>query len=272
LPRNAILLFSGKRFLMEIESQERDARTPIEDRLPDPSKRPAAGDDSIPSVLSMSRGPREGSDILPIVVLMAAVLAILVLLFFGVRGIRWDGMQKPVRAVSQLIETITGERRSDQRILSPRTKKEREFQKHMKMAHKLHRKKKYEDALKHYNQAIRINPKEDSAFYWRGQMLIVKGDYGKGIRDLEKSLKMNPGNKEALASIGWAHSKLGQWDDAIRALTGYITYKPDNGWAYYQRGHCYYKAGDRDSALKDAKRSCDLGYKAGCSVYEKFKQ
>lgn len=228
-------------------------------------------------MINKKTGPESPRDYLAISVFLAGILAFLLVASLGIRNIDWKEFRVLSKRVSQFTELFE---EGPKRIVSkarqgPTPEKGRdveEFQKHIQLAHRLFNQKKYDEALSEYNRAISIDPHKDSAYYWRGQLLINRGKYESGIKDLKKALDLAPSNKRAYASMGWAYGQMSRYEEGIDSLTRYLEFKPDDGWAYYQRGHYFYKKGQMDMALKDARKSCDLGYKDGCEIYERFKQ
>jgi len=139
-------------------------------------------------------------------------------------------------------------------------------------AHNYYRQKNYEKAIEAYSEFIRLHPKEYQAFYWRGRAYAEMKQNDRAVTDFKTVIELRKDEAPAYEWLGWLAMKEEQYDDAIPYLNRAIELRPDRPWGYYQRGRCYYKKNDRVNALKDVKKSCDLGYKEGCTVYENLKK
>lgn len=140
------------------------------------------------------------------------------------------------------------------------------------LAHHYFRQKNFDKAIEAYDEYLRLQPADPQAYYWRGRAHWEKKQMDRAVADFKKVIELKPDDASAYEWLGWISSNQGKYDDGIRYLTRAIELKPDRAWAYYQRGRCYYKKNDRDNALKDVKKSCDLGYKEGCTIYESLKK
>jgi tetratricopeptide (TPR) repeat protein len=74
-------------------------------------------------------------------------------------------------------------------------------------------------AIADYTEAIRLNPKDDSAFYFRGEAYRQKADYDRAIADYTEAIRLNP--KDVFASYyarGGAYVDKGDYGHAISDL------------------------------------------------------
>ncbi|MFC1821802.1 tetratricopeptide repeat protein [Thermodesulfobacteriota bacterium] len=250
-----------------------------ESSIPEPDEiRPAdeAPGEDTPPVFTMSSNEQMSRDYLAGGIFVAAVILLLILGFLFIRNISFDSFRKPIKAVSRLLEDSQRVKKRKpvraKRSVRPKTARESEFLNNYNQGHKLFREKKYEEALRAYSKAIQIDPKNAGPYYWRGRLLIATGEKDRALGDLKKTVELDPSNREAYDNLGWLASQKGQYEDGITYLTKSIQMKPDNAWAYYQRGFCYFKKGNQEMALKDTKKSCDLGYDDGCKAFKQLKK
>ena len=96
--------------------------------------------------------------------------------------------------------------------------------------------KQYPEAIKDYDQAIKLNPDLAEAYNNRG---IAKSDlkqYQEAIKDHDQAIKLNPEYAEAYNNRGNAKSGLEQYQEAIMDYDQAIKLNPDLAEAYYNRG------------------------------------
>ena len=61
-----------------------------------------------------------------------------------------------------------------------------------------------------------MDPKNAGAYYSRGSVCLVKGEYNQAIGDLSNSIELNPSNGKAYNNRGVAYSNKGEHDKAVR--------------------------------------------------------
>ena len=67
----------------------------------------------------------------------------------------------------------------------------------------------YERALKSYGKAIRLNPKNASAYNKRGVTYLSLRQYDKAIQDFDEAIRLHPENPSAYHNRGIAYEVLG---------------------------------------------------------------
>ncbi|MFZ5774454.1 MAG: OmpA family protein [Thermodesulfobacteriota bacterium] len=72
----------------------------------------------------------------------------------------------------------------------------------------LERLRKYEDALKYYGAAVRLNPRHAKAFQGMGDVSTILGDIPGAVAAYEKGLKLDPNDGRAKHSLETARIKL----------------------------------------------------------------
>lgn len=140
------------------------------------------------------------------------------------------------------------------------------------LANNYYKQKNFNKAIEAYSDYLRLHPKEYQAFYWRGRAYAEKKQNDRAVADFKVVIELKKDEAPAYEWLGWLAIQERKYDEAIPYLNRSIELRPDRAWAYYQRGRCYYKKNNREQALKDIKKSCDLGYKEGCTVYENLKK
>ena len=141
----------------------------------------------------------------------------------------------------------------------------------------------YDNAIKQFDEAIRLNPGDSSAYLNRGDAYAAKRQRDAAIRDYSEAISLDPGNADAYASRGETFSKSGQKskaiqdlekalsldpnhksarnileslndlsiDEKIKEATKDIRYNPTDFDAYFRRGFAYFEKNQYDTAIEN---------------------
>ena len=118
--------------------------------------------------------------------------------------------------------------------------------------------KDYSKAIKHYSNAIKLNPQMVSAYNNRGAAYSDTGAYDCAIEDLNKAIELNPNDANAYTNRGAAYSERSENDRAIEDLNKAIELNPNNAKAYNNRGNAYGSTGAYDRAIEDLNKAIEL--------------
>ena len=120
----------------------------------------------------------------------------------------------------------------------------------------------YENAVKHYTQAIVRNPKFGEAYVNRGIARYKMNKYNSAIEDYKtaKALELKPHLATAVQyNLGNAYREKGEYDEAIKTYEEGINLNPDFAPAYYNNiGFTYRKKGEYDKAIKAYNKAIKL--------------
>lgn len=108
----------------------------------------------------------------------------------------------------------------------------------------------FDAALDEFNQLIRIDPRNASAYRGRGIVYVYFQKAVEGKADLEKSLSLQPSFQGQFA-LGAACINLDLIDDAIKAYDSAARLKRGAHMVYMMRGRCHYVRGDFSQAVHD---------------------
>ncbi len=82
----------------------------------------------------------------------------------------------------------------------------------------------YEEAIKDYDQAIRINPNNDACYNSRGWTKYLMRNYNEAVEDCSCAIRLNPKSPYAYDSRGHARLSLNQFEAAIADFNSSISY------------------------------------------------
>ena len=113
-------------------------------------------------------------------------------------------------------------------------------------------------AFEDYSMAIKINPDDADAYFYRGFTYELKGNFGEAmaIKDYDKAIELKPDHVDAYiyrAGVSNRDPKL-----AIKDYSKAIELNPKFAYAYRNRGLTYEKRGEVDLAIKDYNKAIDL--------------
>jgi tetratricopeptide (TPR) repeat protein len=125
-------------------------------------------------------------------------------------------------------------------------------------------------AIEKYNMALRFDPGSGDAFYWRGVAYSKLGEVDLSKSALEQAIKANPSHFESYRMMDYLLARERNWDLIIQYWDEFLLHNPNHADALMERSGTYYHKGDMQSALRDLKRSCELGNAKACNQYKKL--
>ncbi len=223
-----------------------------------------------------SRSEGEGSkDYLAIYIFAAALAAFFVTGYFSVKVITKDRTLSQFIAAPEWLKDI--EKYGDELLSKLPGGKELQTRKtlgardYIRLGHTYYRNKNFREALNEYAKAVKAEPENAEARYWRGRTLLNTGQFDPAAEDFKTAVKLKPDYAEAYDNLGWLSARRGDFAEGIAYLTKSLELRPENAWAHYNRGHMFLKKGDVKNALKDFEGACKLGFQEGCRAYEAYK-
>ena len=108
----------------------------------------------------------------------------------------------------------------------------------------------YDDAIKAYDEAIRLDPNLAEAWNNKGNALGKQGKYDKAINCFDEAIWLDPNLASAWYSKGLALDKLGKYDETIKAYDEAIRLDPNYVAAWNNKGTVLYGQGKYDDAIK----------------------
>jgi tetratricopeptide (TPR) repeat protein len=106
-----------------------------------------------------------------------------------------------------------------------------------------------QDAISHYEQAVRIRPDYADAHYNLGVALKDQGKAPEAMAHYEQALRINPDYAEAHCNLGVALQQVGQVPEAVEHYEQALRLKPDLAEAHYNLGSILYLEGRVPEAI-----------------------
>jgi len=110
--------------------------------------------------------------------------------------------------------------------------------------------KRYEEAIKAYDEALKINPQVAEAWYGKGATLDNLKRYEEAIKAYDEGLKINPQDANAWIMKGFALDNLKRYEEAIKAYDEGLKINPQDAGAWYGKGFALEKLGRNDEAKR----------------------
>ncbi len=114
-----------------------------------------------------------------------------------------------------------------------------------------YRKLDYDGAIRHFSAVIAVQPKNDSAFNWRGMVYRSKGDNDQALADFDTAVRLNPSSAGIHYNRGIVHVAKRDFVAALADYSDAIRINPAYAMAYNNRANVYQGKGDIDQALAD---------------------
>jgi tetratricopeptide (TPR) repeat protein len=115
-----------------------------------------------------------------------------------------------------------------------------------------------DEAIRQYEEAIRLKPDYAEPHNNLGLALAKRGQLDEAIRQYQEALRLNPDYATAHNNLGIALGKKGQMDEAIRQYREAIRLRPDFPDAHYNLGNALYNKGRTDEAIRQYQEAIRL--------------
>ena len=139
----------------------------------------------------------------------------------------------------------------------------------------LHQQLRYQDAVREYRAALRLDPENPFVYNAQGLALAALGSFKDAIKSFERALSINPDLVDVYNNIGMVHAESGDREKAFEAFSraarnpNYLT--PEK--SLYNMGNLYFDSGQVDMAITYYRRAVTekpefaLGYRGLGKAY-----
>ena len=129
---------------------------------------------------------------------------------------------------------------------------------HNSLANALNRKGRIEEAIPHYEEAIRLKPDYAEAYNNLGSALDDRGQSDQAILQYQVALRLKPDYADAYYNLGNALRRKGQTDEAIGSYQEALRLKPDYAEAHNNLGIALYRQGRTAEAIRQFEEALRL--------------
>jgi tetratricopeptide (TPR) repeat protein len=117
---------------------------------------------------------------------------------------------------------------------------------HLVLAHALNSVRREGEALRHYREALRLDPGHRSARFALASYYLEKDEIGKAAAEYEKLLDESPQDVAALVNLGSARAIQHRYEEAARLLNSAVRLEPANLQAHQNLGKLLEDLGEFD--------------------------
>ena len=136
------------------------------------------------------------------------------------------------------------------------------------------RKFKYDDAIRDFSEAIRLDPAGVNAYWGRGFAYQSKGELDKALSDYAEVVRRDRNAARVCFNRGLIYLQRKEWAKAVQDFSETIRCEPGDGYAYLERGSALAELNDLDGALASLDASISINplaeaYNVRAAVYKR---
>ena len=137
-------------------------------------------------------------------------------------------------------------------------------------------KKRYDEAIKDFTEAIKIDPSQADPYERRGLAYETKKESESALADYDRAIELDPNRGLSHLQRGKIHFDRGEIDKALTDYNEVVRIWPNYGHAYLMLGRSHLQRGELESALADFDTylrivpSSRIGYEERAKVYRQL--
>jgi len=129
---------------------------------------------------------------------------------------------------------------------------------HYNMGNAFVRQGRMSEAISHYTEALRIKPNDAEVRSNLGSVLFMQGRVDEAIGHYSEALRIKPELAEAQSNLKKISAFLNEIDETIKKVQGLLEVNPENPKLHYDLGTLYYKKGEFDKAIFQYQKSLSI--------------
>ncbi|WP_051276188.1 TPR end-of-group domain-containing protein [Desulfovirgula thermocuniculi] len=118
--------------------------------------------------------------------------------------------------------------------------------------------RRYDEAIKIFDQAIAIDPACHQAYSYKGAALAFKGDYRQAISALDRAIALKPDYEDAYFNKALTYELAGSYEEALANYDRALALNPTNPWSYYGKASIYGRLKNVPLCVENLKRAIEL--------------
>lgn len=129
----------------------------------------------------------------------------------------------------------------------------------------------YNEAIGEYDAAIDVESMKAEYYANKGAAYGALGEYQRSLKELNSAINLDPTFGSAYLNRALVFYKARNYQSALADLTTYLSMYPDDASIYYERALSYRQLGDEEGALKDLNTAIELNPQNGTFYMERAK-
>lgn len=118
--------------------------------------------------------------------------------------------------------------------------------------------KAYDQAIRDFDESLRIDPKDVQALCARGSAWEAKGELDKAIDDYGRAIELDPKNPTIIRDRGMAWEAKQEYEKAIDDFTRVLELDPKDSFTLLHRGKTWQDKKEYEKAIADFTRAIEL--------------
>ncbi|HUS58342.1 MAG TPA: tetratricopeptide repeat protein [Planctomycetota bacterium] len=128
---------------------------------------------------------------------------------------------------------------------------------HVELGVQLYHQRKYAEAIKQFEEAVKLDPKDTNAYSWIGYSYFALHDYGKMIGTYEAALRHNPDDAELHYNKGLVLKLANKTGEARASYSKALELDPTHTRAHAGLGQIFQAEGKTEEAMKEFQYEID---------------
>lgn len=114
------------------------------------------------------------------------------------------------------------------------------------------------NAIREFEEIVRIDPTERQAFLMLGRLYQIKGDRDRATEIYKTYLGIEPSSEEGVTALAKLHMDAGNNREAVALLEDFVKQRPDSGEAFQTLGDVYSDMREYGKAAEAYKRASEI--------------